>query len=151
RLEKASLLWRAAELRRSVGEDIDELAGRVLALDPEHSAAALWAVERWVDDGRFAEARPVLEMLLRKTGGCGWRALLARAAEGLGDHTAAADHWAAAGAGATAALGRARALAALGDAGAEAHIKEVLERHELAPGDASELWRRLAALARVRG
>jgi tetratricopeptide (TPR) repeat protein len=150
RLERAALLWRAAVLRRELGQDAADLAARVLELDPDHLEAGRIVAPIWVDAGRAAEARPLLDMLLRKDASPRWHALYGRAAEQLGDAAAAAEHWGAAD-GVDATVGLGRALQALGDAAAaETRLREAAA-HPLAPAVASDVWRRIAALARARG
>ncbi len=150
RLERAALLWRAAGLRRELGQDAADLGARTLELDPDHLEAGRVVAPAWVEAGRHAEARPVLEMLLRKDPAPRWHALLGRAAEALGDAAAAAEHWGAA-EGVEATVGLGRALQALGESeAAEERLRDAAGR-AVPPEVESDVWRRIAALARARG
>ncbi|MDY0004248.1 MAG: tetratricopeptide repeat protein, partial [Polyangia bacterium] len=69
RLEKARLLFDAAEIHRDQLDDLDKALGiyaKVMLVDPEHEQAASILAETHYKRGQFEEAEPLLDLLLRK-------------------------------------------------------------------------------------
>lgn len=69
RLEKARLLFEAAELHREKLEDMDKAVGlfsKVLLVDPEHQQAAAALADHYYDRKQWDDAEPLYDLLLRK-------------------------------------------------------------------------------------
>ncbi|MSP17323.1 MAG: hypothetical protein EXR73_12080 [Myxococcales bacterium] len=166
RREKVKLLFGAALITEEFLDQKDaalDLYARVLAVDPEHAEAGDRAAARWVELGRFAEAEPVLEMLVRKADPedhaerARRETLVGRAAERLEKPEKAQRHYRAALETKPDALDPALALAALHAARgewteAESRARDIIKRHAgaLDAKRIAELWFEVARAAQAR-
>ncbi|MBX3158532.1 MAG: tetratricopeptide repeat protein [Deltaproteobacteria bacterium] len=178
RTDRVELLWSAATIvegKLGDGARALELYGRVLKLDPDHVAAGQKVADQLVEQKRWDDALPVLEMLARQAEGLERHersrreAQLGRAYEALHRTEKAERHYRTAVELDPESLDAAMGLAAVlmveakANEGSEAgneqwrevdkRYREILARHRtgIADGKVAEIWYRLGVAARALG